>query len=260
MEYKIKELSVYTSGNENNQSIIFVHGFPYEHTMWDKQVDHLKEEFFCVTYDIRGLGTSVVGDGQYTMEKYADDLFSIISEMNLEKPVLCGLSMGGYLAYCAVERNQDIFKSVIFCDTKAQSDTDEIKLVRANKIKQINEEGLNAFIEAFVPLCFSDEYQSKSSENYSAVKSLCKTNNPIGVKGALIAMISRGDSTPFLEQIKIPTLHLCGEFDTMTPPDKMKEDASKIPNAEFKAVPNSGHMSPIENPEFVNEVILGFLS
>ena len=194
------------------------------------------------------------------MEKYADDLFTIISELNLNKPVLCGLSMGGYLAYCAVERNQDIFKSVIFCDTKAQSDTDEVKLVRANKIKQINEVGLNAFVESFVPLCFSDEYQSNFAENYNATKSLCKTNNPIGVKGALIAMLSRGDSTPFLNQIKIPTLHLCGEFDTMTPPDKMKEDASKIPNAEFKVVPNSGHMSPIENPDFVKAAIEEFVN
>lgn len=167
--------------------------------------------------------------------------------------------MGGYIAYCAVERNQDIFKSVIFCDTKAQSDTDEIKLVRANKIKQINEEGLTSFVEAFVPLCFSDKYQNNSTEEYNIVKSLCKTNDPMGVKGVLSAMLSRGDSTPFINQIKIPTLHLCGEFDTMTPPDKMKEDASKILNAEFNVVPNSGHMSPIENPDFVNEAIAKFI-
>ena len=259
MEKEINTLSVYTSGNKSNQAIIFVHGFPYDHTMWDKQVEYLKENFFCVTYDIRGLGDSPVGDGQYTMEKYVDDLFTIISELKLEMPILCGLSMGGYLAYRAVELNQDVFKSVIFCDTKAQSDTDEIKLMRANKIKQINEEGLDAFVESFVPLCFSYEYQSSYAEKYNSVKLHCKTNNPIGVKGALIAMLSRGDSTPFLNKIKIPTLHLCGEFDTMTPSDKMKVDASKIPNAIFKVVPNSGHMSPIENSDFVNEAINKFI-
>lgn len=259
MEKEINTLSVYTSGNKSNQAIIFVHGFPYDHTMWDKQVEYLKENFFCVTYDIRGLGNSPVDDGQYTMEKYVDDLFTIISELKLDKPILCGLSMGGYLAYRAVELDQDVFKSAIFCDTKAQSDTDEIKLVRANKIKQINEEGLDAFVESFVPLCFSYEYQSSYAEKYNSVKSFCKTNNPVGVKGALFAMLSRGDSTPFLNKIKIPTLHLCGEFDTMTPPDKMEVDASKIPNAIFKVVPNSGHMSPIENPEFVNKRIAEFL-
>lgn len=215
---------------------------------------------FCVTYDIRGLGESVVGDGQYTMEKYVEDLFAIIEELKLIKPILCGLSMGGYLSFRALEVNQNIFKSAIFCDTKSQSDTDEIKLVRANKIKQISEEGLEAFVEDFVPVCFSNNFINNSTPKYTSVKSLCKTNNPIGVKGALIAMLSRGDSTSFLSKIKIPTLHLCGEFDTMTPPELMKENADKIPNAQFKVVPNAGHMSPIENYNFVNQAINEFIS
>lgn len=259
MEKEINGLKVYTTGDKNNQSIIFVHGFPYDHTMWDKQIEFFRNKYFCVTYDIRGLGASEVGDGQYTMEQYVDDLFVIISEMKLQNPILCGLSMGGYLSYRAVERDQNIFKSVIFCDTKAQSDTDEVKLVRANKIKQINEKGLTEFVDGFVPVCFSDAFKSKYVEEYSAVKSLCKKNNPIGVKGALIAMLSRGDSTTFLSKIIIPSLHLCGEFDTMTPPEKMKIDAENISGSKFKVVPNSGHMSPIENPDFVNESINEFI-
>lgn len=259
MTSKINDLSVYNSGEKNKQAIIFIHGFPYDHTMWDKQVEYFKNNYFCVTYDIRGLGASPVGDGQYTMEKYAEDLFNIISELNLEKPIICGLSMGGYLSFRLLEINQDTFKSIIFCDTKAQSDSDEVKLVRANKIKQINEEGLDSFIDEFVPICFSEEYKSNYTEKFNKVKYLSKTNDPIGVKGALIAMISRGDSTPFLSEIKIPALLLCGEHDTMTPPEGMEEITSKIPNAIFKIVPNAGHMSPIENPDFVNDAIAEFI-
>ncbi len=259
MESRINGLSVYTSGNSNNQAIIFVHGFPYNHTMWDKQVEYFSEKYFCITYDVRGLGTSLVGDGQYTMEKYVDDLFIIISELKLNMPILCGLSMGGYISYRAVERKQSIFKSVILCDTKAEADTDEIKLVRANKIQQINEEGLDVFVDEFVPVCFSEKYKIDFLEDYNKVKLLSKTNDSIGVKGALIAMISRGNSIPYLSQISIPTLHLCGELDTMTPPNKMKEDANKIANSVFKVVPSSGHMSPIENPDFVNNAIKNFI-
>ena len=259
MEKIINELKIFTDGNPNNQSIIFIHGFPYDHTMWNKQVEFFKRDFFCVTYDIRGLGESVVGDGQYTMEKYAEDLFLIIEKLGLNKPVLCGLSMGGYLSYRALEINQSIFKSAIFCDTKAESDTDEIKLIRANKTKQINEEGLDVFVENFVPLCFSSSFQNASPAKFNDIKFSCKKNNPIGVKGALIAMLSRGDSTPFLNKIEIPTLHLCGEFDTMTPQEKMMETSLKIHNSTFAVVPNAGHMSPIENPEFVNKQIHNFL-
>jgi len=259
MELLINDLALQLSGNEQNPAIIFVHGFPYDHTMWNKQVEYFDNIFFCITYDIRGLGASKVGDGQFTMEKFAEDLFSIIEELKLKKPILCGLSMGGYLAFRAIEINQDVFKSVIFCDTKSQSDSDEIKLRRANKIKQINKVGLDVFVEEFVPTCFSDNYKLNFTEKYNEIKFLCKTNNPIGVKGALLAMISRTDSTSFLSKIKIPSLLLCGEFDTLTPPALMEDIASKIPNSKFLVVPNSGHMSPIENPDFVNNAIETFL-
>jgi len=255
----VNDLKIYTYGDDNNQPIIFVHGFPYDNTMWDKQVEHLKNNYYCITYDVRGLGASKVGDGQYTMEQYSDDLFGIINELKLQSPILCGLSMGGYLAFRALEKNQTIFKGAILCDTKAQSDSDEIKLIRANKIKMINEEGLSAFVESFVPTCFSENYQNNHTGEYDLVKSLSKTFNPIGVKGALIAMLSRTDSSNSLKKIKIPVLLLAGEFDTMTPPEMMKQIGEKIKNSKFKIVPNSGHMSPIENPDFVNSEIEDFI-
>lgn len=80
MKEIVNGLSVYPEGNSNNKSIIFVHGFPYDHTMWKVQIDELNEKYFCVSYDIRGLGESPVGDGQYTMESFVDDLEKIIDE------------------------------------------------------------------------------------------------------------------------------------------------------------------------------------
>ena len=97
MKEIINGLSVFLEGNSKNQSILFLHGFPYDHTMWKEQVEVLSKKYFCITYDIRGLGDSPVGDGQYTMESFVDDLETIINELKLEKPILCGLSMGGYI-------------------------------------------------------------------------------------------------------------------------------------------------------------------
>ena len=94
MESNKTDLSFFTDGDPKNKSIIFVHGFPYDHTMWDKQIDDLKLNYFCVSYDIRGLGQSPIGDGQYTIESFVVVLETIISELNLDKPFLCGLSMG----------------------------------------------------------------------------------------------------------------------------------------------------------------------
>ncbi len=150
----INGLKVYTEGDSNNRPMLFIHGFPYNHKMWDFQAEALKDEYYVIRYDIRGLGKSSVGDGQYTMEMYVDDLFAIMDKLKLENPVVCGLSMGGYILFRAVERDQSKFGSVIFCDTKPFGDDNAGKLKRANSIKQINEEGLKSFTSSFVPNCF----------------------------------------------------------------------------------------------------------
>jgi len=88
---------------------------------------------------------------------------------------------------------------------------------------------------------------------------IAKSQNPIGVKGALIAMLSRTDTTSFLEKIKLPTLVICGAFDNLTPPVQMRKLAEKIKNSEFSSIPFAGHMSPLENPSMVNDLISGFM-
>lgn len=251
------DLSIFTKGNPQNEPIVFVHGFPYDHTMWDRQIAELKSNYYCVSYDIRGLGQSPIGDGQYTMESFADDLEFIIRELNLNKPILCGLSMGGYISLRSVERNQSIYSALILCDTRSEADNNEGKLKRAAGIKKINTIGIKEFVNEFVQNCFSPK--SLKSEEYFQTLKKSLNSDPVGVKGCLIAMLSRTDTTNYLSKIKIPTLILCGEDDRLTPPDVMQKMAEQIPNSKFVIVPDAGHMAPIENAEFVNSRIKRFL-
>lgn len=259
MKIIINGLSVNTFGDPQNKSIIFVHGFPYDSSMWENQIEALKNEYYCIAYDVRGLGDSYVGDGQYTMEFYVDDLFSIINELQLHKPVLCGLSMGGYISLRSIEKSQDTFGALILCDTRSDADDNTGKLKRSANINQINTEGLKKFIDTFVPNCFADETIEERKEIFLVTLNKAYRNNPTGVKGAILAIMSRTDTTSFLSQIKIPTLILCGSFDKLTPPQMMRVMAEKIPNAEFAIIPHAGHMSPLENPDAVNDLIKGFL-
>ena len=91
MKQTINGLSVFLSGSNRVESILFVHGFPYDHLMWKEQVEEFSKDYLCISYDIRGLGESPAGDGQFTMEAFVDDLEIIVNELKLEKPVLCGL-------------------------------------------------------------------------------------------------------------------------------------------------------------------------
>ena len=131
MKRTINDLPVFTEGVNNKHTIIFVHGFPFDHLMWKNQIDELGKDYFCITYDIRGLGESPVGDGQYTMEMFVDDLENIIDELKLNNPILCGLSMGGYISLRAVERMENKFSALILCDTKSSADDNQGKLKRA---------------------------------------------------------------------------------------------------------------------------------
>jgi 3-oxoadipate enol-lactonase len=260
MKEIINGLSVYLEGNSKNKSIIFVHGFPYDHTMWREQINDLSEKYFCVAYDIRGLGESSVGDGQYTMESFVDDLEIIINELKLDKPIFCGLSMGGYIGLRALERFEENFSAVILCDTKAEADNNEGKLKRAAAIKRISTEGLAPFVKDFIANCYGDHYKQNNKDDFEKQIVNSSSFDPIGVKGSLIAMLGRNDTTEYLSKIKIPALVICGEFDSLTPPAVMKPMAEKINGAGFVVIKNSGHMSPIENPKEVNEAITKFLA
>lgn len=260
MNQEKSDLAVFTDGSSSNKAIVFVHGFPYDHKMWNKQVDEFRSNYFCIRYDIRGLGESPIGDGQYTMESFVDDLEAVIDDLGLNKPVLCGLSMGGYISLRAVERNESKYSGVILCDTRSAADNDEGKIKRAENIKKINTQGVKQFVNDFVPMCFAVKSITDSNEQYSEVLKRSLSSNTIGVKGCLLAMAGRTDTTSYLSKIKIPALLLCGEDDRLTPPDVMEIMAEQIPNSHFEIVPDAGHMSPIENAPYVNSRIKRFLS
>jgi len=260
MKKTINDLSVFTEGNNESKTILFVHGFPYDHFMWVEQVKEFSKNFFCVSYDIRGLGDSPVGDGQFTMEMFVDDLEKIIDELKLDRPILCGLSMGGYISLRAMERMQDKFSGLILCDTKSEADDNQGKLKRAAAIKQINSGNYNELIETFVRNCFGDKYVEEDNSNYNEVVERSKKNNSLGVKGCLLAMAGRTDTTESLSKINLPTLVVCGSEDKLSPPNVMKPMTEKIPNCKFVLVEAAGHMTPIENPKQVNSAIKEFLS
>lgn len=259
MELNANNIMIFTQGINKNTPIIFVHGFPYDHTMWNKTVDALKDKYYCVTYDIRGFGQSPAGSGQYTIESFVDDLENIVDELYLTKPVLCGLSMGGYISLRAVERMEEKFSAVIFCDTKPEADDNATKLKRANGVKLLHEKDAEEFIRPFVKNCFGPKYLDEQNDEYQTLEDYFAKSSAVAVSGCLIAMAARTDTTVALGNIKLPTLVICGEDDKLSPPAVMKQMAEKINGAKFVLIPESGHMTPIENPNEFNNALKDFL-
>lgn len=256
----INGISVRTFGNRANQPILFLHGFPLDSTMWERQFPDLSKDYYCVAPDFRGLGESLSPNGISTMEAFVDDMVEIVKRLSLHNPVLCGLSMGGYVALRMAERNDVPVKALILSDTRANADTNEVKLKRTNAIKRIVNEGAEEYINEFVRGIFYESFVDDLGPQYHELVKNWIKNPATGVISALQAMLSRTDTTDYLKQCRIPVLYICGEYDHVTPPSVMKELMRITPGSEYFEVKEASHMSPLENYQDFNKKVLEFLA
>ncbi len=259
MNKVIDGISVKTYGEETNQPIVFIHGFPFDHTLWNNLINELKEGYYCITYDIRGFGDSEFNTGQYTMESYTKDLENVISQLKLDKPIICGFSMGGYIALRTNEKLKGNYKALILANTTTSSDNDEAKLKRAAAISNIDTKGIEPFVEKFFSVAFSADFTRKEPLMLEEIKAKIMNFNPIGIKGGLLAMVSRTDTTQSLKEIDIPVLLITSENDKIISPDIMKQMANSIKKSTIVSISDSGHVSILENPAEFNSAIRRFL-
>lgn len=258
-EKEINGLKIYDHG-QGQQSFIFAHGFPYDHTMWQNQVESLSSEYRVVTYDIRGLGQSEPGDGQYTMDSMADDLIQIVQELGLNKPILCGFSMGGYLSMRTMEKAQELFGGVALVNTKATEDDSAARRKRAELIRQVNEQGVEEFAQGFVPNCFTTASKEGPADYYTDALNRAMASNPTGVKGCLLAMASRPDFNDSLKDIDIPALVVGGNQDQLISYHELENMLYGIgKNAYISLSMKAAHMIPLEDPDFLNREVRDWL-
>lgn len=259
MERQINGMTVHEHGDRQGTPIIFIHGFPFDSRMWQQQIAHLKDSYHCSAYDIRGLGKSPAGDGQFSMEMFVDDLFAVMDGLELKPAIIAGFSMGGYITLRAIEREPNRFRAIILCDTKAEADDNAGKIKRAQGVKAINSYGADKFATAFVPLAFAQGARQRIPEIFNAILEQAVSATPTGVKGCLLAMAGRTDTTAFLSSINVPTLLVVGEQDAITTPDVMQSMHQMISGSELVTISEAGHMAPVEQPEIVNQAIADFL-
>jgi 3-oxoadipate enol-lactonase len=240
--------------------VMFVHGFPFDHTMWDPQMKALPNHFRAITYDVRGHGGSDVGDGQYTIEFFVDDLIALLDHLVIDKTVLCGLSMGGYIALRAIERHPERFKALVLCDTKSDADTNEGKIKRSTTLKSVKSEGVAVFADDFVKAIFAPETFQNHPEVIETIKQTIRANSPIGISGAALALAARTDTTGVLTKIQVPTLILVGEHDKLTPPSASEFMQKQIAGSELHIISKAGHMTNLENAPDFNRHLIDFLN
>ncbi len=261
MKVKLNGITInYTErGLPQGLPVVFIHGFPFNHSMWEPQMKALPNNIRAVTYDVRGHGESDVADGIYSIEIFVDDLMALLEHLSIEKAVVCGLSMGGYIALRGFERQPEKFKALILCDTRTEADTNEGKVKRSASIKTVKTDGVGVFADGFVKAVFAEKTFQNNPAVVDMIRNVIKGNSPLGICGTLLALAARTETTAALSSVKVPTLILVGEEDKLTPPSASESMRDRIAKSEMHVIPHAAHMSNLENAEEFNAHLLPFL-
>jgi 3-oxoadipate enol-lactonase len=247
--------------------VVLLHGFPLGGTIWHEQQQGLSDRYRVITPDLRGHGKSPAPSGVYEMDLLARDVLALVDALHIQKAVIMGHSMGGYVALAAWKLAPERFLALGLVASQASADTDEGRQGRYKLAEKVAAEGSKVVAEAMLPKLFAPQptlSQGKGQGEAMApimeqVRQLILNTQPSGIIGALTGMAVRLDFGPQLPNLKIPVLLLTGDQDQIIPPDKAKAMAATIPMATLTIIENAGHMPMLEQPEATTTGIRNFL-
>jgi pimeloyl-ACP methyl ester carboxylesterase len=203
------------------------------------------------------MGASDAPDLGYSMATYADDVAALIDALGEEQVVLCGLSMGGYIAFEFLRRYRQRVRGLILVGARGEADSAEGRKARDALVAKVREQGAIAAAEAMLPRFFT---AAVPTDIIQTVRDMILRTPVSGIIGALVAMRDRPDSTPLLPTlVGVPTLVVVGQEDVITPPALAQAMASALPEARLVEVPGAGHLPCIEQPVPTTRAVLKFL-
>lgn len=252
-------ISYIDEGAINAPTIIFIHGFPLNKLMWEKQIEILKKTYRVIAYDIRGHGNSDGGDDDFSIELFVNDLICLMDALEIDKIILCGFSMGGYIALNAVENYPERFNALILCDTNCTDDKLEAKENRMKAIESIKEKGLDQYAEISLEKLFAAISISKQIEEIAIVREMILKTPKQSLYRTLHALAERKETCTKLHEIKLQVLILVGREDVITPPDVAISMQKKISGSTIHIIENAGHLSNMENSKEFNNHLSEFL-
>lgn len=242
----------------DGQPILFIHGFPLDRTMW-RQVMATLTGFRRIAPDLRGLGMSDAPES-YSMAEYADDLAALLDALGVSQVVMCGLSMGGYVAFEFLRRHPARVRALILANTRAEADDEAGKRRRGEMIALVEREGPVALADVLLPQLLAPANLTAMPHVAQHLRAMIGSSSVKGIVGALRAMRDRPDYRSLLGQIRVPTLVITGRDDQLIQPAISRALANAVRGAQFTSIPDAGHVPPLEQPIATSRVIAEFLA
>lgn len=241
--------------------MVLIHGFPLAASMWEPQLREPPAGWRLLAPDLRGFGGSTEAEvSNPSIADYAVDVIDLLRELNLSSAVIAGLSMGGYVSFALLRQAPETVRALVLADTRAAADTSEGRANRRSTLALVDREGSSGVARELPSKYLGAATRELRPDLEASVRRIIKQQSPAAIRGAVVRLIERPDSTPLLSTIQVPCLVIVGDEDTVTPPDEARGMADAIPAAELSVIPGAGHLSNLEQPEAFGAALSGFLS
>jgi pimeloyl-ACP methyl ester carboxylesterase len=197
------------------------------------------------------------------MDQYADDVVALLDWLGIEAAVVCGLSMGGYVAMAMWRRHPERIRALIFSDTKAGADDDETRARRDEMIAMVRRDGSRAIADAQLQGMLGKESRARRPDVVNTIRVMMAKQSVAGIIGALQALRDRPDSRETLRTITVPTLVVVGEDDVLTPIKEARAIAEGLPTAarvRMEIIAGAGHLPCVERPAATTHALSDFLA
>jgi pimeloyl-ACP methyl ester carboxylesterase len=252
-------VQLYTRDIGDGTPLVLLHAFPLSSAMWLAQREGLAARFRVLTPDMRGFGGSPLGTDEPSVDAMADDVAALLDDKNIDRAIIGGLSMGGYVTLAFCRRHPDRLLGVVLADTKATEDAKEAREARIRVAERLeSEENVGVLVDDVLPRLVGPTTMLNRALVYGRVRGLVQSTPPLAAAWAQRAMAARPDSTGALAGFRTPTLVLHGAEDAIVTEDDARAMAEALPNAELIMIPGSGHLTAVEQPQLFNDAVTEF--
>ena len=241
----------------SGQPLILIHGFCESKEMWETFSDHLSTFFQVFCPDLPGFGDSPFGQGQISLEETAVLLHDWMQENHIQNPIIIGHSLGGYVTLALAELMGHELKAIGLFHSTSFPDDEEKKKIRNKTIDFVKKNGVDKFIDSFVPPLFSEQHRTEQSEKMKELIVLGKKSSKQGILTFMAAMRDRKDRFEVWKTFQGPKLMISGELD---PAVKIESSRLHKPFAtHYHELKGVGHMGMFEDTEKTLKMVEDFL-
>ena len=225
--------------------LVLIHGFCENQQIWDDVAATLARKHRVLTLDLPGFGKSDSLPDGFGLNEVAAALWQWVETMQLARPVVVGHSLGGYVALAMAEQQRHALGGLVLFHSTAAADSPEKKENRNKVIDFVKRNGVDPFIDSFVPALFA----RPDHPAVATAEKICRATKQETLLAYTAAMRDRPERLNLLANLESPVLLLAGARDAIVPLASLQKQAETLKNGHLDELEGVGHMGMFEAPD-----------